>query len=181
MAVETTKLMTADELLAMPHGRGQRYELVRGELITMSPAGADHSSIAALILTSLTQYVRERKLGRTYAADAGFLITRNPDTVRAPDAAFVGVDRAVKTTRFFPGPPDLAVEVVSPNDTYSEVDAKVREYLEAGTQVVLVVDAQRQTASKTTAEATTRLTIDDALDGGDVVPGWRLPLRELFD
>lgn len=180
MTVETTKLMTADELLAMPNDGIHRHELVRGELLTMSPSGAKHSAIALRIGAHLLTHVMARRLGMAYGADAGFIIKRNPDTVRAPDASFVRAERVVKTTKYFPAAPDLAVEVISPNDTYTEVRTKVREYLAAGTRMVVVVDIDEQVVTVNTSTGTTELTIDDTLTGGDVVPGWQLPLREIF-
>ena len=179
MAVET-KLMTAEELLDLPRGRA-RYELVDGELITMSPAGAEHGEIAGEIFGRLRNYVREHRLGTTYAAETGFLLGEGPDSVRAPDVAFVRAERVVRVRTYFPGPPDLAVEVLSPNDRASQVEAKVRHWLRSGTRMVQVVDPETKTAVIHTSGITTRLAIDDALDGGDVVPGWKLPLRELFD
>jgi len=175
-----TRLITAEELLAMPRG-GQRYELVDGELIAMSPSGADHGDIALTIGAHLKQHVHSHRLGKAYAAETGFLIGRNPDTVRAPDAAFVRNERVVRVATFFPGPPDLAVEVLSPSDTASEVESKVRQWLDAGTRMVVVVDPETQTATVHTPLTTRRLAIDDTLDGGDVVPGWSLPLREVFE
>jgi Uma2 family endonuclease len=181
MTVETPpKLMTADELLAMPDD-GMRHELVRGELVTMSPAGFDHSEVTLTIGASLRDFVRRHRLGKVVGADCGFVIRHNPDTVFAPDAAFVAVERPQKSPKFYLGAPDLAVEVISPSDTYTEVAAKVEEYLAVGTRIVIVVDPQKQTARIETLEGARRLTIDDSLDGGDVVPGWKLPLKELFE
>jgi Uma2 family endonuclease len=179
MSVQT-KSVTADELWAMPDEGSRRYELVDGELITMSPSGATHSNIALYIGGHLLMYTRSRNLGKAYGADGGFVIKRNPDTVLAPDAAFVRAERVVESDGFFPGPPDLAVEVISPNDTYGEVDAKVAAYLAAGTQVVIVVNPRNRTATITSAARSQLITIHDALTAGDVVPGWSLPLRELF-
>ncbi len=178
MAVDS-KLMTAAELLELPSGES-RYELIEGELITMSPAGAEHGEVAAEIGARLRNYVREHRLGKTYAAETGFLLGEGPDTVRAPDAAFVRADRVVKARTYFPGAPDLAVEVLSPSDRASEVEAKVRHWLRSGTRMVMVVDPETQTATVHTPTATARLSAGDALDGGDVVPGWKLPLREIF-
>jgi Uma2 family endonuclease len=108
------------------------------------------------------------------------MLTRTPDTVRAPDVSFVRTEQLVDTDHFFPGAPDLAIEVISPSDSYREVRAKVREYIAAGAGMVIVIDPDDQTATVTTRERTTDLTINDTLDGADVVPGWSLPLRELF-
>ena len=179
MSVET-RLMTAEELLAMPGDGTQRQELIDGELITMSPSGASHSNIALFIGAHLLAYVRARGLGDAYGADAGFLLRRNPDTVLSPDASFVKKERLVTSDQFFPGHPDLAVEVISPNDRYMDVQAKVGRYLEAGTSRVIVVSPRNRTATITTAEGSTTVTIDGALTGGEVVPGWELPMRELF-
>jgi Uma2 family endonuclease len=179
MTVET-KLMTADELLAMPDDGFHRYELVRGELLTMSPAGAKHSRIALRIAVHLANYVADKGLGQVFGADTGFVISRDPDTVRAPDASFVRAERYVDVEEFFPGPPDLAVEVISPSDRYTEVDAKVSEYLDAGTRMVIVIHPAKKTATVTTRAGSSRLTINDTLTGADVVPGWSLPMRELF-
>jgi Uma2 family endonuclease len=173
------KLMTAEELAAMP-GDGNRYELVDGELIAMAPSFALHGMIAGEILGSLWQHVKRNGLGRVLAADAGYVLKRGPDTVRAPDAAFVRKGRSIEDA-FLNGAPDLAVEVISSSDRYSDVEAKVREYLRAGSEMVIVVDPKKQTATVHTPAGTRLLSMDDTLDGGDVVPGWRLPLRELFE
>ncbi|PYQ31010.1 MAG: Uma2 family endonuclease [Acidobacteria bacterium] len=172
--------MTADEMLAMPDDGAHRYELVRGELITMSPAGWDHGNITDLIATHLSNHVRRNRLGKTPSSSTGYVLSRNPDTVREPDASFVRAERVIRSGKYFPGGPDLAVEVISPNDTWSEVDEKVREYLTAGTQMVIVINPRNQSATVYTPASTTRLTINDTLSGGDVVPGWSLPLAELF-
>jgi len=172
--------MTADELLAMPDD-GNRYALVNGELITMSPAGFEHGVIGNRIATHLSVFVAQSKLGEVADSSAGYLITRDPDTVLEPDVSFVRAERVIRTSKYFPGPPDLAIEVISPNDMYDEVDTKVGIYLAAGTRMVIVVNPRNDTVTVSTPGGATRLTIDDTLSGGDVVPGWSLPLRELFD
>ena len=171
--------MTADELLELPDD-GNLHELVAGELTTMSPAGAGHGVVSSRIAIRLGQYVLDRKLGETFSSDTGFLLQRDPDTVRAPDTAFVSAARFVRTKKYFPGAPDLAVEVISPTDTFHEVETKVREYLRAGARMVIVINPESRSAIVNTSGATVRLGEDDVLDGGDVVPGWRLPLSELF-
>jgi Uma2 family endonuclease len=173
------RVTTAEELIALASGEA-RYELVDGELITRSLSGAEHGDVAAEISARLGGYVREHRLGKTYAAETGFLISRDPDTVRAPDASFVKADRVVHVRTYFPGAPDLAVEVLSPNDRASEVEAKVSQWLRSGTQMVMVVDPETRTATVHTPTATSRLSIGDTLDGGDVVPGWTLPLADVF-
>jgi Uma2 family endonuclease len=175
-----TRLMTAEELLAIPDD-GCRYELVRGELIKMSPSGHVHGRIAARMMRSLSNYVSAKALGETYVAEAGYILSRNPDTVRAPDVSFVTKERDRDDEGYFLGAPDLAVEVISPSDTYSEVNAKVGEYLAAGTRIVILIDPRKVSAAvHRPGAATVHVAIDDAIDGADVVPGWSLPLRELF-
>lgn len=176
-AMTVSTLMTADELIRLPDD-GSRYELIRGELKKMSPSGSEHSQIAVLIAASLIEHVRRHKLGSVYGADGGFRIARDPDTVLAPDAAFVQVERAVRTTKFFEGPPDAAFEVVSPNDRYTEVQEKTTAWLRAGTRAVVIVDPRTKSArihrEGSAVDATDAIAIDD------VIPGWRLPLTELF-
>jgi len=178
------KLMTADELLRLPDD-GMRHELIAGELRTMAPAGSEHGWIAMNFGTPLTQYVRAHGLGRVYAAETGFRLTTEPDTVRAPDVAFVRQERVLAAGRvsgYWPGAPDLAVEVISPNDTYTEVEEKVAVWLEHGARLVFVVDPRRRTvAVHCPGRPRQLLTENDVIDGGDVVPGWTLPVRDLFE
>lgn len=173
-----TSLMSADELLRLPDD-GYRYELVRGELRKMSPAGTRHSVIGAEILASLSAYVKANRLGKVTGADGGFLVARNPDTVLAPDVGFIRGERAVITDRFFDGPPDLAIEVISPSDTYTEVEEKTQEWLGAGTRAVVVVNPRRNTVKVHRPAGSEDLT--DVLAVDDVVPGWRMPFSEIFD
>jgi Uma2 family endonuclease len=177
MSVDT-RLLTADELLQMPDD-GMKHELVRGELTTMPPPGLDHGDIAAEIATSMRMYAKQHGLGKVYV-ESGFLLATGPDTVRGPDVSFVRTERVVKSRKYFLGAPDIAVEVVSPDDRYSKLMEKVAEYLNAGTSVVIVVDPQTQTASNCTSAGKSQLTINDSLEAPDLLPGWSLPLRELF-
>ena len=180
-----TKTFTAEELLRMPDG-GVRRELVRGELREMTPAGDEHGYLALRIASRLERHVDANKLGRTYTAETGFKISSDPDTVRAPDAAFVNrarVEAAGRVTGFRDGAPDLAVEVVSPNDRYSEVLDNALDWLEAGCRMVLVADPEPRRATVYRSREDIRvLTAEagDAVDGADVVPGWRVPLTEIF-
>ena len=173
-----TSLMTADELLHFPDD-GFRYELVRGELRKMSPTGAEHGDVAMLIASSLHTHVKKNRLGKVYINDVGFRIERNPDTVRGPDVAFVRTERVVKTSKFLEGPPDLAIEVVSPRDGYTEVEEKAADWLRGGAHAVIVVDPARRSVRVHRAGDTVNVT--DAIAIDDVVPGWRLPLSEIFE
>lgn len=175
--------MTAEELLRMPED-GFGHELVRGELRKMSPAGNKHGRIAALLTGSLVQHVLARKLGAVYTAEAGFKLSSDPDTVRAPDVAFVSqqqLDEVGDVEGFWPGPPDLAVEVISPNDNYTEVEAKVCDYLAAGTRMVIVVNPRQRTLTVHRSLLDIRVLQEgDTLDAADAVPGWQLAVAELF-
>jgi Uma2 family endonuclease len=173
-----TKVMTAEELLRLPD-EGLLYELVRGELRTMSPAGFLHGRITKRIAVHLDNFVQAHRLGDTFASDTGFMLARHPDTVRAPDASFVQTERLVDVATYYPGAPDLAVEVVSPSDVYSEVLEKTREYLNAGTRAVVIVDPKYSTV--VVHRATSIVKVTDTLEVDDVVPGWKMPLADIFD
>lgn len=184
MSIEARGI-TAEELLRRPDD-GSRYELIRGELHELAPAGSEHGAIAFNLGRLLGNHVAEGGLGQVYAAETGFKIALNPDTVRAPDVAFVArerVDAAGKVTGYWPGAPDLAVGVVSPNDVHTEVVEKSLSWLEAGCRMVLVVDPGQRTVTVYRSLEDIRILraeAGDAIDGGDVVPDWRLPLTELF-
>jgi Uma2 family endonuclease len=178
------RTMTADELLAMPEN-GTRRELIDGEIHEMVPAGWEHSVIAANVASELNVFVRKNKLGAVGTADPTFRLSADPDTVRVPDVAFVRRERLEEAggviKGFISGPPDLAVEVVSPPDLYSEVRVKVREYLAAGTRMVIVLDAKDRSATVyRPGHAPLELCEADVIDGEDVVPGWTLPVRDIF-
>jgi Uma2 family endonuclease len=177
----TTKSITAEELYAM--GDIGRCELVRGEIIMMSPAGADHGDIAGVVFGLIWNFVKNRKLGKVYAAETGFTIARNPDTTRAPDVAFVKKERVPPRGKrgFFDGPPDLAVEVVSFNDLASDVSEKVEEWLTAGTSSVWVVDPRTQTVDiYRRGREVIRYRIDDELRDEPTLPGFTLRISEIF-
>jgi Uma2 family endonuclease len=178
-----TRLITADELLQMPD-TGARLELILGELVRMSPAGYQHGRLIMNIATPLDQYVREHQLGVVCAAETGFLLARDPDTVRAADVAFIAraqIQPGIAVEGYWPGAPTLAVEVVSPHDLYTEVDEKVTSWLDAGTSMVVIVNPRKQTTTVYRALNTFLVLREgDVLDGGDIVPGWRLPLAKIF-
>ena len=175
--------MTADELLTLPRGQF-RHELVNGELKTTSLAGHLHGSTTAGLGARLARYVREHGLGQVYAAGTGFRLTANPDTVRAPDVAFVRnliVDEIADTNGYWPAAPNLAVEVVDFEDIVFEVEEKVAEWLDAGSEQVWVLSPRLQTVviylSRSEVSVLTR---KDTLDGGDIVPGFQISVAEIF-
>jgi Uma2 family endonuclease len=182
VAVET-EITTAEQLWRMPDD-GMRHELVRGELRVMVPPGAEHGRVAMTLGWLLAGHAHEHDLGVAFAAETGFVLTRDPDTVRAPDAAFVSKERADKvgrTDRYWPGAPDFAAEVVSPDDRFREVEEKALMWLEAGTKAVLVLDPERQTATMYRSPGEARVhTSQETIDLGDAVPGWRVTVADLF-
>jgi Uma2 family endonuclease len=176
-------LLTADELLRLPHS-GQRHELVRGELRTMPPAGGDHGLVAMEIGGQLRDHVKPRRLGYVSAAEAGFRIHRDPDTVLAPDAAFVALERLPERPSlrgFVPLVPDLVVEVVSLFDTATEVEEKVQAWLAAGARMVWVVHPRTRSVTVYRSPMDVRVLKEaDELDGTPVLPEFRCPVRDLF-
>ena len=175
--------MTADELLRLPHD-GRRYELVEGELKEMTPASTRHGRIAYTVAFLLGQHVRQHDLGVVYAAETGFQLRRNPDPVRAADAAFVAGSRIPSEGEpegYWAIAPDLVVEVVSPSDSASAVQSKVTDWLAAGCRLVWVVypDTQAVTEYRTLTEVRV-LTADKTLEGGDVLPGFACGVGEIF-
>lgn len=179
-----TQPVTAEDLLRMPDD-GFRYELLRGELKKMAPASHEHGRIAINISTPLDQHARANKLGRVYAAETGFKITSNPDTVRAPDVAFVSgqrLEQAGSVKGYWPGAPDLVVEIISPGDIYTEVEEKVFDWLEAGTRMVVVVNPRKRvvTVYRSLTDIVI-LTERDALEGSDVMVGWSIAVKDIFE
>ena len=175
-------LMTADELL---HVRipDKRVELVRGKLVVREPAGLRHGRIAMELARLLANYADHRGIGRVYAAETGFAVARDPDTVRAPDVAFIRQDRLPDPEPLgFPDlAPDLVVEVLSPGDRPGELLAKVADWLSAGTRLVWVVDPLRRVARVYRHDGTeTIVTADGALEGEDVLPRFACPLEQIL-
>ena len=179
----TKRAVTADELLLMPDD-GFRYELLHGELRQTTPPGARHGGVAMRLGAVLYDHVTAHDLGVVLAAETGFLLASNPDHVRAPDASFVRRDRIPQDglpLGYFPGAPDLAAEVLSPSDTYTEVQDKACDWLQHGTAMVLVVDPTKRTITVYRSVVDVVILDDnDTLDGGDVVPGWSLPVASVF-
>lgn len=179
----TTQTMTADELFLMKDD-GFRYDLVKGELRKMSPAGSEHGAIIVRLTVALGQYVEENDLGEVFAAETGFKLASNPDTVLGPDVAFVSNEKIPPTgipVKFWPGAPDLAVEIVSPDNTRREMEEKIEEYLASGVSLVWIVSPKHRTVTvhRASIEPVT-LAESDTLDGENVVPGFRCSIARLF-
>lgn len=183
MSSTITKLTTADELLALPDD-GYRYELFEGELIRMSLAGAEHGRVTVHISAPLHMHVQAHELGEVYAAGTGFQLQSGPDTVRAPDVAFVvkpRVELAGDPEGYWVGAPDFAVEVMGPNDSRNESDAKARYWISAGAKLVWVVNPKKRTVTVYQSLANIfEVGENDVLDGGEVVPGFQLSVSEIF-
>ncbi len=174
---------TAAALFAMPRD-GRRRELIRGALYTMTPAGFEHGRIAAALQWRLAAFISQNNLGVTLTAETGFLLSTNPDTVRAPDIAFVRRERlkAVKEQRgYFSGAPDLAVEIVSPYDSYSRVVAMARMWLDYGCQQVWIVEPESQQIAVHRIDGTTEVfRADQTLLAADLFPDWQLAVADIF-
>lgn len=160
-----------------------RAELVRGDVVCEPPAGFEHGAWTTEVGYALRRYVEDHPLGVVCGAETGFVLSRDPDTVRAPDAAFVTRDRAerfAEKEKFFEGAPDLAAEVVSPGDSRREVAEKVRDYLAAGSRLVWVIDPRRRTVTVHRPEVDPEaLGPDDILEGGDLLPGFSISVHRL--
>jgi Uma2 family endonuclease len=177
----TPDLMTAEDLLAL-NIRNKRTELVRGRLIVREPAGFQHGAITADLAARLSNFVKSHALGVVVAAETGFKLATNPDTVRAPDVGFIPTARV-------PSPlprgyadfvPDLAEEVLSPDDRPGEVLAKVSDWLNAGCQLVWIIDPDRRMAHVYRADGSVSLVSAAAtLDGEDVLPGFTCGVKDI--
>ena len=176
-------LLTADELLRLSTTE-RRLELVKGELFEMPPAGGRHGSVAMSVGALLHAHVRANQLGEVFAAETGFILRRDPDTVRAPDASFVAKDRLPAgdlPIGYLDLAPDLAVEVVSPGDTNREVEEKVLDWLRSGVNLVWVIyPANRSATVYRSMDDVQELSEDDSLDGEQVVPGFTCSVGDLF-
>ena len=178
-----TRLVTIDEFESMP--LEGRWELIDGVPVEMSPSADESSSFGAKIVYLLGLHVHPKHLGRIYGADGGFVLFPDRQTVRVPDVAFVRADRAPQgaARKSFPRlAPDLVVEVLSPSDSASEVVAKLEMYQEAGVPLIWLVDPDKKTVTVIADAYPTRvLKQDDILDGGDVLPGFSVPVADIFD
>lgn len=183
MSVATT-LMTAEDLLKMPRD-DWRYELIEGVLHRMPPPGFEHGTVAGQFGGLLFVHVNQHRIGRVLAAETGFQLGSAPDTVRAPDVAFVSNERLQSADfdpqKYFPGPPDFLVEVLSPQDSYSDVQKKVADWILAGAGMVVLADPVKHVLFvHRPGRPVEILSTEDTLDASDVVRGWKVRVADIF-
>ena len=180
---EAARLVTAEELEHFPSDNN-RFELVEGRLVPMSPVSFEHGKVVLRVGFLLGRHLQDHPDG-TVVAEVGFILARNPDTVRGPDIAFIRKDRvpARDSRGFFKGPPDVAIEVLSPEDRPGEVRAKTEEYLAQGVPLVVVIDPDEKTAAlfRPTGHQAILRQGADLLDLNYVIPGFSCRLREIFE
>ncbi|MEW4570071.1 Uma2 family endonuclease [Tautonia sp. JC769] len=179
-----TRPMTSDELLRFDDP-SVRVELDRGGLIAMPLPGGRHGRIGSKILRRVGNFVEDHRLGETYTAETGFLLQRDPDTVRGADVAFVSRARLEPLgdpEGHLPLAPDLVVEIVSPSDRPGRIASKLTEWLDVGARMVWwVYPDRREVVEHRPGLAPRAITAAEDLDGGDVLPGFRVRLADLFD
>jgi len=176
----TATLMTVEEFAALPEN-GQMHELVEGELLSMPPPHFLHSDIVAVILKSLIIFLDKAGIGTAFA-ESGFLLRETPPTVRQPDLCVLTKERLAARPRegYFRGAPDVAIEVLSPSDGADDLHLKIRQYLAAGAKAVVVVSPRAREVWIYRAEGSPLALRDGSVELPDVLPGWALPLAEIF-
>lgn len=182
MSTTSTTLMTAEEFMELPDD-GYRYELINGELERMPPPGLPHGRMQARLLAPLGQFVWDHDLGEVFG-EVGVKLTSNPDTVLAADVTFITKQRlreAGDISGYWPGPPDLAVEVLSPSDRPSKVNARISLWFAHGVKQLWIVNQKSRTVTvhRSPSDATTFCGSDD-LEAQDLLPGFRLSLDRIF-
>jgi len=182
LSIPEFRIYTADDLFAMPSNA--RYELIMGELIAMPPPPGGEHGIRTLSLSAhVAVYVEEHDLGYCFAAETGFKIAHDPDTVLAADFAFVAKERLPDgvPVKHVPLAPDIIMETRSPGDTKREVSSKVLLWLQAGTRVAWVLDPKARTLTvHRTGHLPRILGADDILTVDDILPGFQYSLARLF-
>jgi Uma2 family endonuclease len=184
MTLAATNLMSAEMLEVLPND-GRRLELVKGELVELMASGGEHGICTHRLSARLGVFVEDHGLGEVFAAETGFIVDRNPDTVRAPDIAFIGKERFEELGSvpkgFIPIAPDLAVETISPNDLYTESHDKALMWLEFGSKLVLLLNPRK--ASITVYRSKKNIFIleaEDTLEFPDIVPGFSIKVAKIF-
>ncbi len=184
MTTKAASLLTADDLLRL-YGEGVRGELIRGELSETMPTGQEHGEVVMNLGILLGNFIKPQGLGRLMGSDTGVLLERDPDTVREPDVAFISAERlptGVRVRGYSEVVPDLVVEVVSPGDGRGEVYDKARMWISHGARMVWVADPDTHTVEVHEPSAPlATLEESDTLSGGDVLPGFSCPVRDVFD
>lgn len=180
--VATKTLLTAEEFATLPDTEN-RQELVRGVVVEMAPPGEEHGDLQAELGMRLRSHARKHSLGRV-VGEVGFILSTHPDTVRVPDLAFISAARLPEggpRTGYLEGAPDIAVEIVSPNDAAAEVLEKVREYLEAGSRLVWTLYPRSRSVVVHYPDGTSRtLREDDVLSGQNILAGFEVRVGDLF-
>lgn len=178
-----TKLYTVEDLLEMEDD-GCRHELIRGELITMPPAARPHGKFLTELARHIGNFLAEQAIAEAYTGDTGYILSRDPDVLLAPDLSVIRLENLLENppeAGFEDLVPDLVAEVLSPSERIGQVNYKVWEYLNAGVQLVWLIDpAQKNVTIHTPNQQMRVIGSDDILDGGEVLPEFRLPLAELF-
>lgn len=183
MATVATRPMTAEEFFLTVEPESGRYELVNGEIEFTPPPGLQHGEVQGLVYFAIKTYLLTNRIGRVFT-ESGALIERDPDTARGPDVSYYSQERlpfGVTVVAYHGKPPDLAAEVMSPDDTTAAMKAKAREYLAAGVRVVWVIDPDDRTV--TVFAEPTRSTVLEAeatLTCEDVLPGFSCRVADLF-
>jgi Uma2 family endonuclease len=182
MPAVAERLMSAEEFAALPNPPdGSRQELVKGVIQTMPPVQGRHGYVAAKITRKVGNFVDDNRLGWV-VVESGVILERDPDTVRGPDVSFYSIDRHPEPPdRYFEIPPDLAVEVLSPDDRRSKVREKIREYVSKGVKVVWLVDPEQKIVTVYTGSLRgVEYDETDSPDGGDVLPGFTCKVGDFF-
>ncbi len=184
MATTKMKSLTAGDLLRL-YSQGVRGELIRGVLCETVSAGTEHGQVTITLGSALHVHVRRRRLGRVIGSDSGVWLARDPDTVREPDIAYISAERLpldVRIIGYLEVVPELVVEIISPSDTQREVNDKTRMWLSHGVSIVWeIYPADRAVMVHRSDGSSIILNEDDILDGGDVLPDFSCPVREIFD
>ncbi|MBX3086069.1 MAG: Uma2 family endonuclease [Anaerolineae bacterium] len=182
----TTTGLTAAELADLPTGMGERYELIEGKLIALSPAKPIHGFVAQRIASMLDAYNAKTNFGTQFTAGTGFKTRRDDRTVRAPDVSLISYKRLPMErledlgADFLSIAPELVVEVISEYDRASEIAQKTQEWLDFGVLMVWNVYPDTRQVYRHVINEVRVLNVDDALDGGDVLPDFQIPINMFF-